>query len=105
LGKSKNTREKNSYKLLRRTPKMQTKHAMYEIKNALKNEITEALNETYMSIQIEITELTANDTYSVKGSFKVVPFLSPTIKRKGKFEAKLDDNLKIENLKITEDQQ
>ena len=78
---------------------------MYEIKNALKSEITEALNETYMSIEIEISEVNINDAYSVKGSFKVVPFLSQTIKRKGKFETKLDENLKIVTLKITEDQQ
>ena len=84
---------------------MQTKHAMYEIKNALKTEISEALNETYMSIEIEISEMNANDAYSVKGSFKVVSFLAPVSKRKGKIEAKLDDNLKIVTLKITEDQQ
>ena len=84
---------------------MQTKHAMYEIKNALKTEIREALNETYMSIEIEISEMNVNDVYSVKGSFKVLPFLSQTITRKGKFETKLDENLKIVTLKITEDQQ
>ena len=84
---------------------MQTKHAMYEIKNALKNEISEALNEMYMSIVIEVSEMNVNDTYSIKGSFKVVPFLSQTIKRSGKFETKLNENLKIVSLKITEDQQ
>ena len=84
---------------------MQTKHGMYEIKNALKNEINEALNTTYMSIEIEISEMDVNDTYSIKGAFKVVPFLSTTIKRKGKFESKLDENLKIVSLKITDDPQ
>jgi hypothetical protein len=84
---------------------MQTKHELYEIKNTLKKEISEALNEAYMSAEIEISEINANDTYSVKGSFKVVPFLSQTVKRKGKFETKLDENLKIVTLKITEDQQ
>jgi hypothetical protein len=34
-----------------------------------------------------------------------MPFLSPIIKRKGKIEAQLDENLKIVTLKITEDQQ
>ena len=84
---------------------MQTKRELYEIKNALKKEISEALNETYTSTDIEISEINVNDAYSVKGSFKVVPFLSATAKRKGKFETKLDENLKIVTLKITEDQQ
>ena len=84
---------------------MQTKHGMYEIKSALKREISEALNESYSSIEIEFSEVNINDTYSVKGSFKVVPFLAPVSKRKGKIEANLDDNLKIVTLKITEDQQ
>ena len=84
---------------------MQTKRELYEIKNALKKEISEALNETYTSTDIEISEINVNDAYSVKGSFKVVPFLSPTVKRTGKFETKLDENLKIVTLKITEDQQ
>ena len=78
---------------------------MYEIKSALKREISEALNESYSSIEMEFSEVNINDAYSVKGSFKVVPFLSQTIERKGKIEAKLDDNLKIVTLKITEDQQ
>jgi hypothetical protein len=84
---------------------MQTKHGVYEIKNALKKEITEALNETYSSIEIEFSEVNINDAYTVKGSFKVVPFLATVAKRKGKIEAKLDENLKIVTLKITEDQQ
>jgi len=83
---------------------MQTKHELLEIKNALRKELSEALNEGYMTAEIEISEMNVNDTYSIKGSFKVVPFLSP-VKRKGKFETKLDENLKIVTLKITEDQQ
>ena len=84
---------------------MQIKHTTYEVKSALIRELSEALNETSLSTEIEISEINVDDAYSVKGSFKVVPFLSPTIKRKGKFETKLDDNLKIVSLKITEDQQ
>ena len=84
---------------------MQTKREMYEIKNALKKEISEALNEAYMSADIEISEINVNNTYSIKGSYKIVPFLSATVKRKGKFETTLDENLKIVTLKITEDQQ
>ena len=84
---------------------MQTKHELYQIKNALKKEISEALNEAEISADVEISEINANDAYSVKGSFKVIPFLSQTAKRKGKFETKLDENLNIVTLKITEDQQ
>lgn len=84
---------------------MQTKHELFEIKNALKKELSEALNEAFMSAEIEISEMKVNDTYSIKGSFKVVPFLAPVVKRKGRFETTLDENLKIVNLKITEDQQ
>jgi hypothetical protein len=83
---------------------MQTKRTTYEIKCALIREISEALNETYLSMELEISEMNVNDIYTVKGSFKIVPFLSSTIKRKGKFETKLDENLKILSLKITEDQ-
>jgi hypothetical protein len=84
---------------------MQTRHELYEIKSVLKKEISEALNEGYMGAEIEISEITVNEAYSVKGSFKVTPFLSQTVKRKGKFETTLDENLKIVTLKITEDQQ
>ena len=84
---------------------MQTKHDLSEIRYAMQKGISEALNETYTSTEIEISEINVNDAYSVKGSFKVVPFLSATAKRKGKFETKLDENLKIVTLKITEDQQ
>jgi len=85
--------------------KMQTKHELSEIKYALQKAISEALNEAYMTAEIEIHEMTANDNYSIKGAFKFISFLSQTVKRKGKFETKLDENLKIVNLKITEDQQ
>ena len=84
---------------------MQAKHGILEIKNALKREIAEALNETWLTIEIEISEMNINDAYSVKGTFKIVTFLSATVKRKGKFESNLDENLKIVCLKITEDQQ
>ena len=85
--------------------KMQTKHELSEIKYALQKAISEALNEAYMTAEIEIHEMTANDNYSIKGAFKFISFLSQTVKRKGKFETTLDENLKIVNLKITEDQQ
>jgi hypothetical protein len=76
---------------------------MYEIRDALRREISEALHEPYTTLNIEISEMNTNGTYSVKGTFKVTPFLSTTIKRKGNFEAKLDEDLKIKNLKITEE--
>lgn len=84
---------------------MQAKQGVYEVKSALRKELSEALNETPASIEIELSEVNINETYSVKGSFKVVPFLSPTNKRTGKIEAELDDKLKIVSLKITGDQQ
>ena len=82
---------------------MQTKRSTYEIRNVLQQEISVALNEPYA--EIEISEMTTKDNYDVKGKFKVTPFLSQTVKRKGKFEIALDENLKIVTLKITEDQQ
>ncbi len=84
---------------------MQTKQGIYEIKNALKRELSEALNEAYASIEIEFSDVNINEIYLVTGSFKVVPFLATVAKRKGKIEAQLDGNLKIVSLKITEDQQ
>ncbi|MCJ7763013.1 hypothetical protein MUP38_06130 [Candidatus Bathyarchaeota archaeon] len=82
---------------------MQTKHELSEIRYALQKAISEALNEVYFTAEIEIHEINVNENYSVKGAFKFVPFLSQTIKREGKFETKLDENLKIVTLKITED--
>ena len=82
---------------------MQTKRSMYEIRNVLQQEISAALNESYA--EIEISEMNTKDNFEVKGKFKVTPFLSQTVKRKGKFETTLDENLKIVTLKITEDQQ
>ena len=79
---------------------MQTRHELYEIKSALRKEISEALNETYMSAEIEIFEINVNDTYSIKGSFKVTPFLSQTVKRKGKFETTMNENLKLSLIHI-----
>ncbi len=84
---------------------MQTKHELSEIRYALQKAISEALNEASSIAEIEIHEITVNGNYSIKGAFKFVTFLSQTLKRKGKFETKLDENLKIVNLKITEDQQ
>ncbi len=84
---------------------MQAKKNVYQIKTALKRQISEALNETYSSIEIEFSEVNINEAYQVKGTFKVIPFLSATSKRQGKLEAKLDDNLQILSLKITEAQQ
>ena len=84
---------------------MQEKKDVYQIKNALKRQISEALNEPYSTIEMEFAEVNITEAYQVKGTFKVTPFLSATTKRTGKIEAKLDDNLKIVSLKITEDQQ
>jgi len=75
-----------------------------EIRYALVREIAEALNESYYGTYVEIKEKTLEGkTYSVKGTFKIVPLLSRMVKRKGSFEAKLDDNLRVINLQIKED--
>ncbi|MGD0204180.1 MAG: hypothetical protein ABSC20_09790 [Candidatus Bathyarchaeia archaeon] len=84
---------------------MQKRHNLLEIKNTLRQQISEALNEGYMNVEIEIFDMNLNGTYSVKGSFNVVPFLSTTLKRKGTFVTELDENLQIVSLKLTEDKQ
>jgi len=77
---------------------------MYEIREALQKEIAGALNEPYPILDVEIPEIDVKEgTYSIKGAFKVTPLLSSIAKRKGKFEAKLDEDLKIISLKITEE--
>jgi len=82
---------------------MKAKHSTYDIRNILEREISAALNESPMALNIEISEINTDETYSIKGIFKVIPFLWATPKKKGKFEAKLDEDLKIINLKITEE--
>jgi len=82
---------------------MKARHSTYDIRNILEKEISAALNESLIALNIEISEINTDETYSIKGIFKVIPFLWATIKRKGKFEAKLDEDLKIINLKITEE--
>jgi hypothetical protein len=79
---------------------MKAKHSTYDLRNTLEKEISVLLNEFPI---VEISEINIDETYSIKGIFKVTPFLSTTIKRRGKFEAKLDEDLKIINLKITEE--
>jgi len=77
---------------------------VYRIRNALERAISEALNVSIISVQVEMPELnTEGEVYSVKGTLKVVPWLSDIVKRRGKFEAKLDKDLKIISLKITEE--
>lgn len=77
---------------------------MYEIRNALRTEISDALNEPYLSLDVVILEINVDGgTYSVQGTFKVTPLFSTIVRRRGKFEAKLDENLKIISLKITEE--
>jgi len=83
---------------------MKARHPVYDIRNILEKEISGALNELPMALSVEISEINTDETYSIKGIFKVTPFLWTTsIKRKGKFEAKLDEDLKIINLKIIEE--
>lgn len=85
---------------------MATPDSLYTIKDALRRAISTALDEIYINVTVEMPELNVEgENYSVKGTLKVIPFLSNVVKRKGKFEAKLDKNLKIISLKITEENQ
>ncbi len=76
---------------------------MFNIKNALTSELAEALNTSSIGLQIEISEVNVDNTYSIKGSFKIVGFLSDVVKRTGKFETTLDQNLKVISLKIIDE--
>lgn len=84
---------------------MQNRQSIYHVKNALVTEIAAALNVSSIALEIEISEVNTDDTYSVTGSFKVATFWSSNTSstRRGKFTAILDENLKIINLKITEE--
>jgi len=82
---------------------MQNRQSIYNVKNALLTEIASALNVSSFALEIEIFEVNTDDTYSVKGGFKVVTIWSSVPIKRGKFEAILDENLKIINLKITDE--
>lgn len=83
---------------------MTTRHSLYEVRDAVRTEISEALDESLVGVRVEVMEVNAEEeTCSVKGTFKVTPILSTIVKRRGKFEAKLDESLKIISLKITEE--
>lgn len=85
---------------------MKARHSTYEIRDALRTEISGALNEPYLIFDIEIPEINVKEgTYSIKGTFKATPLFSNIAKRRGKFEAELDEELKIISLKITEENQ
>lgn len=84
---------------------MKAKRSIYEIRYALQPEIAGALNEISTILNVEIHEINKEEeTYSIKGTFKVTPLFSTMVKRKGKFEAKLDEDLRIISLKITEEE-
>lgn len=81
-------------------------HSSNAIRHALEWEIAGALDESYYVTHVEIKEKNMEGkTYLVKGTFKIIPFLSSAVKRKGSFEAKLDENLKVLSFQITEDSQ
>ena len=85
---------------------MATPDSLYTIKDALRRAISTALDESYVNVLVEMPELNIEgEIYSVKGTLRVVPWFSYIVKRKGKFEAKLDKNSKIVSLKITEETQ
>ncbi|MEM2995241.1 MAG: hypothetical protein QXI91_04415 [Candidatus Bathyarchaeia archaeon] len=83
---------------------MKAKYSMYDVREALRREIAGALDESYLTLDVEIPELEVKEgTYFVKGVFKVTPLFSVTPRRKGKFEARLDEDLKIISWKILEE--
>jgi len=83
---------------------MATPDSLCTIKDALRRAISTALDESYLNVIVEMPELGMEaENYSIKGTFRVTYSLFATVKRKGKFEAKLDKDLKIINLKITEE--
>jgi hypothetical protein len=85
---------------------MKAKYSMYDISDALRREIAGALNESWLTLDIEIPELEVKEgIYFVRGAFKATYIFSTTVRRKGKFEAKLDEDLKVISLKILEETQ
>ncbi len=82
---------------------MKTRYSIFDIRNALDREIAGAINESSMLLNVQISETSINEAYSVKGSFKVTPLFGTEPRRQGKFEAKLDESLRIISLKITEE--
>jgi len=81
---------------------MSTSH-LREVRQALEAAIAESLNETFFSTRVEISELSMQgEIRSISGSFRISLFdVNP--RRRGKFEAKLDKNLNVINLKIQEE--
>jgi hypothetical protein len=77
---------------------------MRQVREALTVAIAESLNEGFYGTYIEISELnTQGEIRSVSGSFRIAYLFDVTSRRKGKFEAKLDKNLNVINLKIQEE--
>jgi hypothetical protein len=84
---------------------MQNKRDLPELKSMLQRTISEALNQAAFTAEIEIHEMVTAENYEVRGNFKFASSPGQIGNRKGKFEATLDENLKIVALKIMEDQQ
>ena len=81
-----------------------TEYVIPKIKNVLEREIAAALGQSYMITQVEILDMNMEgESYSVNGSYKVLPLLAYSPIRKGKFNTKLDMNLKVVSLKIQEE--
>jgi len=82
---------------------MSTPH-MRQVREALTAAIAESLNEGFYGTHIEISELnTQGEIRSVYGSFRIAYLFDIDPRRKGKFEAQLDKNLNVINLKIQEE--
>lgn len=85
---------------------MATPDSIYTIKDALQRAISTALDEPYLIVTVEMPELhMEKEPYSVNGTFRVTPLFFRIPRRKGRFEARLDKELKIISLRITEETQ
>ena len=82
---------------------MQNRQSIFNIKNVLVSEIATALDVSSMSLAVKISEVNADDNYSVTGSFRVVTLWTNAPTKRGKFTAVLDDRLNIISLKITDE--
>jgi len=75
--------------------------SLYDIQLKLQEAIKHALNEPYNIADVEIYHLVRDDdTIKVEGHYELSSFL--TIKAEGKFKIRLDKNLEILELELTE---
>jgi len=81
-----------------------TELVVMRIRDILEREIAAALGESSIITNVNLSEVeTEQEAYSVIGTFRVTPLFSYSPTRKGKFNSKLDKNLKLLSLKIQEE--